>query len=140
MKRVPRIRRPTLRQSESAAVVSLVPVRCAFCRGKGKDPFGVMSDLSTCCVCGGKGTVACVEPYVACRACSGTGVEPFTRLTCLGCKGKGVMAVAHPSETCPLCKGAGLRTSHLYCLRCHGAGVISLVPAGTTVEGSGKEG
>jgi len=28
---------------------------CAFCRGRGNDPFGIMSHLSTCCVCGGRG-------------------------------------------------------------------------------------
>ncbi|MFQ5873610.1 MAG: zinc finger domain-containing protein [Dehalococcoidia bacterium] len=116
--------------------LELIAVQCAFCRGKGKDPFGIMSELSTCCVCGGKGTVAIAEPYVACRACSGTGVEPFSRLTCLACRGKGVVTAIQATERCPLCNGSGLHTSHLYCLRCHGAGVISLVPAGSAVEGS----
>ena len=30
---------------------------CAFCRGRGRDPFDIMSSLSTCCVCGGSGKV-----------------------------------------------------------------------------------
>ena len=139
MKRVPS---PSKRRKRGVPLprLKLVEVECAFCRGKGKDPFGIMSRLSTCCVCGGKGAVTVAEAYVMCRACSGTGVEPFSRLTCLACRGKGVITVAQPTETCPICSGTGLHTPHLYCLRCHGAGVVSLVSVGTTVEGSGEAG
>jgi hypothetical protein len=33
----------------------MVDVTCSFCGGKGKDPFGFMSWLSTCTVCPGLG-------------------------------------------------------------------------------------
>lgn len=65
-----------------------IEVKCAFCRGTGKDPFGLLSVLSTCGACGGKGTVSVKEPYLPCHACGGTGIQPFTRLRCLGCGGK----------------------------------------------------
>lgn len=134
-KRVPS---PSKRRRRAVTLppIDLVGVQCAFCRSKGRDPFGIMSKLSTCCVCDGKGTITVAEPYVVCRACSGTGVQPFSRLICLACRGKGVIAIAQPTERCPICKGSGLHTSHLYCLRCRGAGVISLVPAGSAIKGS----
>jgi hypothetical protein len=43
-----------------------VQVPCAFCRGTGKDPFGIMSSLSVCCVCLGRGAVAVVVPFARC--------------------------------------------------------------------------
>ena len=33
----------------------LEKVTCSFCGGQGKDPFGILSWLSTCVVCGGRG-------------------------------------------------------------------------------------
>ncbi len=108
--------------------VKRAEVKCAFCEGTGKDPFGIMSHLSNCCVCGGKGKVRVIEPYVPCRACDQTGVQPFTRLTCLACYGTGVITVGEPTETCPACFGTGTKRIngiYLHCLRCKGAGVIS---------------
>jgi len=102
-----------------------VEVKCAFCRGTGKDPFGVLSILSTCSACGGKGTARVKEPYVTCLACAGTGVQSSSRVRCLGCGGTGVIHVEEPTETCPVCKGTGFDGLHLYCLRCHGAGVVT---------------
>ena len=102
----------------------MVEAKCAFCQGTGRDPFGVMSHLSTCSICGGKGIVQVTEPYVPCCTCDGTGIQPFTRLTCLACSGKGVIGVAEKTETCPVCGGAGADTGNRYCLRCHGSGVI----------------
>ena len=104
--------------------VKLAKVECAFCQGTGRDPFGILSHLSNCSVCGGKGVVMVAKPYVTCRACDGTGIQPFTRLTCLACGGKGVISVADKAETCPVCGGAGADTENRYCLRCHGSGVI----------------
>jgi len=103
----------------------MAEAKCAFCQGTGRDPFGVMSPLSNCSVCGGQGVVTVVKPYVTCHACDGTGVQPYTRLTCLACAGKGVISVAERTETCPVCGGAGADTENRYCLRCHGTGVIS---------------
>ena len=102
----------------------MAEVKCAFCHGTGRDPFGVMSHLSTCSICGGKGTVRVTEPYVPCHACDQTGVQPHTRLACLACGGKGIISVAEKTETCPVCGGAGADTENRYCLRCHGSGVI----------------
>ena len=110
---------------EAPAAEGWVELTCAFCRGKGVDPFGLLSVLSTCDVCGGTGKVWVKEPYVSCRACCGTGVQLFTRLACLGCGGKGVQSIEEPVKTCPICLGTGVDGLHLYCLRCHGAGVIT---------------
>ena len=32
-------------------------IECAFCKGTGKDPFNLLSELATCQVCGGKGVI-----------------------------------------------------------------------------------
>ena len=66
---------------------------CAFCRGRGKDPFMVPTHLSNCQVCHGRGMVRVVEPYETCSACQGTGVYFDSRNYCLPCHGKGVVAV-----------------------------------------------
>jgi len=55
------------------ATAKWVEIKCAFCGGTGKDPFKVLSPLSNCGVCGGKGTVRVKEPYETCPACLGTG-------------------------------------------------------------------
>ena len=110
------------------APVGLAEVSCAFCGGKGRDPFGIMSALSTCCVCGGKGKVSTSSPYVGCAFCQGTGVYPLSRLTCTACGGVGVSPVKEPKDTCPKCRGTGVdpySQAGFYCLLCHGAGVVS---------------
>jgi RecJ-like exonuclease len=102
-------------------------VQCAYCRGKGKDPFKVPHSKSNCCVCGGKGTVRVQEPYRVCAFCQGTGIHPHRRLTCTACKGKGVVAITEPVQTCPSCGGQGLAESEfdLPCVTCSGKGVVS---------------
>lgn len=103
-------------------------VRCAFCRGTGKDPFGALSLLSTCGVCGGKGTVRVKEPHVTCSFCGGNGTHGTSRLTCTACMGKGVMHVEEPMQTCPVCHGQGVDPKselELPCTTCGGAGVVS---------------
>lgn len=117
-------RRRRVTYKQPAVKKEMAEVECAFCQGTGRDPFGVMSHLSSCSVCGGKGVVRMTEPYVLCRACEGTGIQTFTRLTCLACGGKGVTSVADKTETCPVCGGAGADTENRYCLRCHGSGVV----------------
>jgi len=109
------------------ARVKLTEVRCAFCQGRGRDPFGIMSALATCCVCGGTGTVSIKTPYVRCAFCQGTGVYPRTRLTCTACGGMGVHPVREPNKTCPHCLGIGVdpqSEAEFYCLTCHGTGVV----------------
>jgi DnaJ-class molecular chaperone len=104
------------------------PVQCGFCGGTGRDPFGIMSALSTCCVCGGKGTVAIKTLHVRCAFCQGSGVYPHSRQTCTACGGVGVSPVPEPNKTCPYCLATGAdphSEAGFYCLTCHGTGVVS---------------
>ncbi len=79
---------------------------CAFCGGHGKDPFGIMSWQSTCCVCGGRGRVRVAAPSRPCRHCRGTGA--VKTLTCTVCGGKGrVPAPRGPTLPCPTCRASG---------------------------------
>jgi len=65
---------------------------CAFCKGKGKDPFGVPSKESKCQVCWGEGKITIAgQPHETCGACKGTGIFLHYRLPCSVCKGKGVV-------------------------------------------------
>lgn len=101
-------------------------VQCAFCGGTGRDPFGIMSALSTCCVCDGTGKVSIKTPYVRCAFCHGAGVYPRSRQTCTACGGVGVSPVQEPNKTCPYCLGTGMdpdSEAGFYCLTCHGTGV-----------------
>ena len=108
-----------------------VQVPCAFCRGTGKDPFGIMSHLSTCCVCSGRGAVAVEDSHELCAHCSGTGA--VKRLTCTVCGGRGVLAALKcPTEVCLECGGSGDDPSApaMACLGCHGRGRIPAAAAG----------
>jgi len=69
-----------------------VPVTCAFCKGTGRDPYG-LSHLSNCVACGGKGVQLVAEPYETCPACEGTGWYFRSRMYCWTCRGKGVVPV-----------------------------------------------
>jgi len=96
---------------------------CAFCGGRGRDPFDIMSSLSTCCVCGGSGKVLVKAPAVACAHCRGTGA--VKTLTCTTCGGRGsVHLPSLPTVSCPLCKGSGDDASApaMACLKCRGTG------------------
>ena len=67
-------------------------IACVFCKGKGKDPWGVPSKLSSCQVCLGKGRIAIADiPHEVCSACKGTGVFAHHRLACSVCRGKGIV-------------------------------------------------
>ena len=89
---------PRREVSRSAAAPARAPsnrvdLKCAYCYGRGTDPFGVPSPSSKCAVCGGKGYNGVVAPYATCAACGGTGKLAGRRMTCTTCKGKGVMTV-----------------------------------------------
>lgn len=92
--------------------------------------FGVMSHLSTCQVCGGRGEVALHPPVQPCKFCGGSGVEPYSsnRLTCSACGGKGMVKAIPDGVPCPKCEGSGIdphtRTVAMACAKCHGQGVI----------------
>ena len=103
-----------------------VEVPCAFCGGKGRDAFGVMSWLSTCYVCFGRKDVSVVEPFKECRYCKGTGIEPKNgRVSCIVCKGYGVVHIEESSMECPACKGAAVNQGPgSYCWPCHGKGEV----------------
>jgi hypothetical protein len=68
-------------------------ITCAFCKGKGKDPFGLLSKLANCQVCIGKGKVEVGLPMEECAFCKGSGIHPHARLTCSTCRGKGWTAL-----------------------------------------------
>ena len=107
-----------------------VSIKCAFCDGTGKDPFGLLSVLSTCQVCRGSGQVWVTEPFIKCAFCKGSGVQPSRRVTCTVCGGKGVVAAPaqEQREICPECGGSGQSHSHwnVPCLKCKGKGFITL--------------
>ena len=113
---------------KAAVSRSMVEVKCAYCQGTGKDPWGLMSVLSKCQVCKGKGTVQIEAPYEQCPVCKGKGVERNKRLTCMACKGKGVLHIKKGMKACPVCGGTGKTGSvgmRKYCLKCHGTGKVS---------------
>jgi len=67
----------------------VVKIKCAFCKGKGRDPFGILSILSDCQTCKGRGWNYIEKPYMECPSCHGTGVFKHHRLPCAVCGGKG---------------------------------------------------
>ena len=85
------------RGAKPAPQVNLTEVTCAFCKGKGKDPFHLMSALSNCPACGGRKTVRVREPHETCGACEGTGRYANSKMYCWTCHGKGVV----PSKKAP---------------------------------------
>ncbi len=102
-------------------------ITCAFCGGSGKDPFGVMSELTTCQVCGGKGSVAVKGPAVRCAFCGGSGMHRDQRLTYTACAGRGMISVQVPNKACPRCRGRGKDPpdlDFLPCVLCRGTGVV----------------
>ena len=116
---------------EVSEVPQSTTVTCGFCKGKGRDPFGLMSHLSNCQVCGGRGGVWIREPFKECSFCQGSGRQPHSgnQITCGACGGKGVVAAIEASVACPTCGGSGTSMAPLpnYCLTCKGQGVV---PAG----------
>lgn len=103
-------------------------VRCAFCAGGGKDPFGILSRLSTCYVCGGEQGLWVNKPIKACPVCRGTGVSPRgARNACAACRGAGAVHLREPAQTCPKCGGTGwYQPVGLYCHVCMGKGTLPL--------------
>lgn len=100
-------------------------VTCAFCGGTGIDPFGIMSELSTCSRCMGHGIVYVRPPHLRCAYCRGTGRHKT--YACPVCKGAGV--VTRPPGTlltCPDCRGRGYEAeSGMPCRTCKGIGVVT---------------
>ncbi len=98
---------------------------CSFCKGKGKDPFELLSSEATCQVCGGTGTIHVKEPAKPCIFCTGTGNYPNSRLTCTVCSGKGYVTIPALNETCIKCGGTGTEfESKMPCSTCMGLGLV----------------
>ena len=75
---------------------NVASVRCAFCKGSGRDPAFVFKTPSRCVACGGRGKILISQPYATCPACYGEGRQPGTVGTvryCWPCRGKGVVPV-----------------------------------------------
>lgn len=105
---------------------NLIEIPCAFCGGTGRDPFGIMSWLSACCVCLGREVVQVQAPYARCAHCQGSGA--IKTFTCTVCGGKGSVPLpAGPIVMCPNCKGTGddASVSSMACLKCRGRGWIA---------------
>lgn len=105
-----------------------VTATCAFCQGKGTDPFKILFKLSKCQVCLEKGEVTIPEPAIECVFCNGTGIHRDQRLTCIVCGGKGMVSIKEPVETCPDCNGKSVvvgQSLRLPCFKCGGKGVIT---------------
>lgn len=111
--------------SQTTSATTQVP--CAFCKGRGKDPFDLLSELADCQVCGGTGKVEVEEPTMTCVFCKGSGVYHASRVTCTVCGGKGMLTVPEGrTAQCPDCKGTDATTdSGMLCFMCIGTGVIS---------------
>jgi DnaJ-class molecular chaperone len=92
---------------EAGAEAHKVSVPCAFCATRGRDPFGIMSRLATCQVCGGTGRHSLRQPTARCAFCRGTGVHPGSRLTCTTCAGVGTVEITTGAVICPCCSGTG---------------------------------
>jgi DnaJ-class molecular chaperone len=106
-------------------------IPCAFCKGTGKDPFDLLSPLSTCQVCSGTGTRVLPTPLHRCAYCRGTGVHPHSRMICMTCRGAGQVTIPENAIVCPGCNGSGREADHhfqdsvLSCMICGGKGVIA---------------
>ena len=111
----------------SATKCAMSRITCAFCKGTGKDPFDLLSELAKCQVCGGSGKVEVGPPAIKCAFCKGSGVYHDTRMTCTICNGRGMITAPKGQTTqCPDCEGTGATMdSGLPCLKCKGKGVIS---------------
>jgi DnaJ-class molecular chaperone len=110
------------------SILKLVPPRdivtCAFCGGKGTDPFNVLSHRSVCSSCQGRGTLEVAVPHEKCVFCAGSGSHKTFR--CPVCEGAGlVAAMPGPTRHCAECRGTGCDpSSGLPCLTCHGRGAL----------------
>lgn len=101
-------------------------IPCAFCRGKGVDPYNQLSARSRCEVCKGRGCVQAPMARETCVFCVGTG--SFKTFSCPVCRGKGVVAMlSEPTQVCPHCEGRAFESSSgLECLECQGRGRVPI--------------
>ena len=101
-------------------------VNCAFCKGKGVDPFETTFYSSKCLACKGEKAIWVNNPIKKCHSCKGTGVSNGTsRNYCIVCHGLGVVSIPENVVECAKCKGSGLHSSGCYCMTCKGVGMHS---------------
>lgn len=103
-------------------------IKCAYCNGSGRDRWGLLSELSACSACGGRGRQRIRVPFRRCGHCGGSGVHPHLRVTCTSCGGIGSVHVEEPATTCPACQGKGQDPRselNLTCITCGGTGWLS---------------
>ncbi len=120
---------PLRLRSGQASTRERVELACAFCRGTGRDPFGLLSSLSKCQVCGGAGVRRLRQPAAPCAYCGKTGIHSFSRLTCTTCGG-GSVEIPDGAVTCPGCEGTGREADYEYpdsVLSCRCCGVKGVV-------------
>ena len=99
---------------------------CAFCAGSGLDPYQLLSKLSSCATCGGRGQVKLLEPTGACAFCHGSGKLGGSRLSCPSCGGAGRVTIPADALSCPSCRGSGrVPQLNLPCTTCGGKGVTT---------------
>lgn len=114
-----------MNQKLSALPTKTVQIICAFCKGKGVDPFGIFSKLSACPVCQGRRKVMASNPNEKCPACKGKGVFTNSRLPCAVCGGKGVAQGVKRHVRCGECKGGGINeNTGLPCATCYDLGML----------------
>ena len=100
-------------------------IPCAFCHGKGTDPFNQLSELSRCEACDGTGVVsvpgAARALYLLLRQ------RQFQGFCCQVCGGKGAAPVPEGTTcVCPVCGGTAFESSSgLTCLNCQGLGQVA---------------
>lgn len=111
--------------------VQIIEVECAFCKGTGKDPFELLSTISSCQVCSGAGVRVLAAPAAKCAYCGGSGVHPHSRMVCMTCRGAGQVTVPEEAVRCPGCGGSGKESDNHYfdsvlpCMVCGGKGVVA---------------
>lgn len=71
----------------------MAAIRCAFCGGKGSDPFNLLSPLARCQACAGKGAVTFEGTGDPCPNCHGSGRAALSNLPCTHCRGRGAVTL-----------------------------------------------
>jgi len=95
-------------------------IKCVYCKGKGIDPFNLLSDISKCQVCNGLSSVEIDAPFRICVFCSGTATNPLgARVPCIVCKGKVIIQLL-ANYFVQKCIGTGRAKDGLPCTTCKG--------------------
>jgi DnaJ-class molecular chaperone len=117
-----------LKRTQKEHLKDTEKIVCAFCKGKGKDPFDQLFPGSRCQVCKGRREIFVHTPYKTCAYCHGSGIEFSMQNTCTACLGRGVISLGKEHFNgiiCNFCEGSGMDIeSDLPCTHCKGMGSI----------------